>query len=53
MFFITKDRKRDFNGHLQKTPSVTGTFNLNAKLPYKKLMIKPFWRNFVLKNQAF
>ena len=40
-------------GHLQRTPSVTVSFNLNPELPYKKLMKKPFWRNFVLNNQAF
>ena len=39
--------------HLQRTPPVTVSFNLNAELPYKKLMKKPFWRNFVGKNQAF
>ena len=53
MFRITKKRKLDFKGRLQRTPSVTVGFSLNAELPYKKLMIKPFWRNFVLKNQAF
>ena len=28
-------------GHLQRTPSITVSFNLNAELPYKKLMKKP------------
>ena len=28
-------------------------FQLNAELSYKKSTIKTFWRDFVLKNQAF
>ena len=39
-------------GHLQRTPSVTVSLNLNAELPYPNILIKPFWRKFHVKESS-